>query len=228
MKIFAGLLLSVVALNAAASSVCVNEKNALQCHQGTLNGIAYKGDVNFTNTIVNGLSKLQGNTDITNASFDNLNLKGNASLSSTQVNSLTVKGNIFAKDVTVTGDANVLGKFYAANTTLSANTKFIGSIDCDHCTFGKDTSLFGDVIISDSTVLGALNLNSGHNAFFQSKLQDVTVKKSSGLGKQVVSLSNNTTVNNIHFEGKNGVVMLDATSTITGVVDGGTVIRSHS
>lgn len=228
MKKLTGLLLTAVALNATAATVCVNQNNALQCHEGTLNGFAYKGDVNFTNTIVNGLSKLQGNTDISNASFDNLNLKGNASLSSSQVNSLNAKGNIFAKDVKITGDANVLGKFYAANTTLSSNTTFIGSIDCDHCTFEKDASLFGDVIISDSTVLGALNLNSTHNSFFQTKLNDITVKKSSGLGKQVISLSNNTTVNNIKFEGKNGVVMVDASSKITGVVDGGKVIQSHS
>lgn len=225
MKKILGLLLAGLSLNAMAS-VCVDNKNTLNCSEGIINGMTHNGDVNFEKTTVNGSSVLQGNTEINNASFDGLTLRGNASLTESKLNSMNVTGNVYAKNVTVSGDTNVLGKFYAANTTISANTKLVGDIDCDHCLFEKDASLLGNVVVSDSEVLGSLNLDSDRNAFYESKLNNIVMKKPVGNHKQIISLNHGTTVNNIRFEGKGGLVMLDNTSKITGTVEGGTVVKS--
>lgn len=226
MKKILALLLTGFTLNAAAASVCTDSQNTLNCSEGVLNGITHKGDINFEKTTVNGRSVLQGNTAINNASFDGLTLKGNASVTGSKLNTMNVTGNVYAKNVTVSGDSNVLGKFYAANTTIAANTKLVGEIDCDHCLFEKDASLLGNVVVSDSEVLGSLNLDSDRNSFYQSKLNNIVMKKPVGNHKQIISLNHGTVVNNIHFEGKGGLVMLDETSKINGTVEGGTVVRS--
>lgn len=228
MKKILGLFLAGFALNAMAGSVCTDNKNTLNCSEGVINGITHNGDINFEKTTVNGSSVLQGNTAINNASLDGLTLKGNASLTESKLNTMNVVGNVYAKNVTVSGDTNVLGKFYAANTTIAANTKLVGEIDCDHCLFEKDASLLGNVVVSDSEVLGSLNLDSDRNAFYESKLNNIVMKKPVGHHKQIISLNHGTVVNNIHFEGKGGLVMLDSTSKITGKVEGGTVVRNKS
>lgn len=225
MKKILFFVLAGFAINAMADNVCVDHKKNRDCSMGVVNGMTYRGNVHFDKTTVSGLANLQGNTDISNATFDNLNLKGNASVTGTQVNTMSVKGNVYAKNVTVKESTNVLGKFYAANTNLPANSTFVGIIDCDHCLFEKNTSLFGDVVVSDSESLGSLNLDSGRNAFYQSKLNDVVMKKSNGKTKQIISLNHGTTVKNIRFETKGGMVMLDDSSTITGTVEGGTVVK---
>jgi hypothetical protein len=226
MKKILGLLLAGFAMNAMAGSVCVDNKNTLNCSEGVINGMTHNGDVNFEKTTVNGSSVLQGNTEINNATLGSLTLNGNASVTESKLNNMTVTGNVYAKNVVVNGDTNVLGKFYAANTTISANTKLVGDIDCDHCLFEKDVSLLGNVVVSDSEVLGSLNLDSDRNAFYESKLNNIVMKKPAGNHKQIISLNRGTTVNNIRFEGKGGLVMLDDTSKITGTVEGGTVVKS--
>lgn len=226
MKKILGLLLAGFAMNAMAGSVCVDNKNTLNCSEGVINGMVHNGDVNFEKTTVNGNSVLQGNTEINNATLGSLTLNGNASVTESKLNNMTVTGNVYAKNVVVNGDTSVLGKFYAANTTISANTKLVGDIDCDHCLFEKDVSLLGNVVVSDSEVLGSLNLDSDRNAFYESKLNNIVMKKPAGHHKQMISLNHGTVVNNIRFEGKGGLVMLDDTSKVTGKVEGGTIVRS--
>lgn len=228
MKKVLGVFLVLAATQGYADSVCTNKQSNMNCTQGVVNGMKFKGNIIFDKTTVNGLASLQGNSDIQNANFDKLNLSGNASLVSSNVNNIKVKGSVYAKDVNVKGDTNVLGKFYGANTTVDNNVKLVGIIDCDHCTFKKNTALYGDVVMSDSEVLGSLSLNSARNAFYQTKLNDVVVKKSSHNLKQTITLNHGTTVNNIRFEGEGGVVMLDDSSTILGKVENGTVVKAKA
>lgn len=226
MKKVLSIVFALISVNALANGVCTDHQSNRNCAQGVLNGLNYKGNIIFDKTTVNGLAKLQGNSDIQNASFDRLNLNGNGSLVSSQVNTFNVRGSVYAKDVMVKGDTNVLGKFYGANTTIANNAKFVGVIDCDHCRFQKNTALYGDVVMSDSEVLGSLSLNSAKNDFYQSKLNDIVVKKSVHHEKQVISLNHGTTAKNIRFEGQGGVVMLDSSSSVLGKVENGTIVKA--
>lgn len=225
MKKVLSVLLALYSVNVFAAAVCTDHDSNRNCTQGTLNGLTYKGNIIFDKTTVNGLAKLQGNSDIQNANFDKLNLNGNGSLVSSNVNTFKVRGSVYAKDVTVKGDTNVLGKFYGANTIIANNAKLVGVIDCDHCSFQKNTMLYGDVVMSDSEVLGSLSLNSAKNEFYQSKLNDIVVKKSVHHEKQVISLNHGTIAKNIRFEGQGGVVMLDSSSSILGKVENGTIVK---
>ncbi len=164
----------------------------------------------------------------TGVTLSNLNFSGNGALSNSQVNQMDVKGSVYTKDVKILGDANVSGGFYGANTTLSANSKIRGVVDCDHCVFEKNATLYGDVVISDSEVLGDLNLNSSRNAFFQSKLNNVIVTKPNHHQRQIISLKNGTVVHNITFQGKQGIVNIDSSSTILGQVKGGRVVKQQT
>ena len=160
--------------------------------------------------------------------LSNLNFSGNGNFLNSQVDQMDVKGNVYTKDVKILGDANVRGAFYGANTTLSANSKIRGVVDCDHCVFEKNATLYGDVVISDSEVLGDLNLNSSRNAFFQSKLNNVVVTKPNHHQRQIISLKNGTVVNNITFLDDQGVVNIDDSSTILGQVKGGRVVKQQA
>lgn len=212
-------------LNIYAESVCKENHGTLRCESGSIKNIDYIGFVDINNTIVEGRFHVLGNANIKNANLNSIEVRGGAHLDKTKVSGLMkMVGNVNGSDINVDDNTEIVGDFYASHAIMSSNVSIVGSVECDYCVFKKEATLIGDVNVKHSEFLRPIQINIKNSSFSHSKINDITIKKSSDRHEQVIKLKNGSSVHDITFEDQRGLVIVSDNSVITGTVQGGKVI----
>ena len=214
-------------LTTFASGICDSNHGTLTCGSGTINDISYTGFVDADGTTVSNSVDVWGDVSIANSHLNIIKVTGESRLKKTDIaGSLKLMGRVNANDVQINNSAKITGDIYAKIAIFNGVTNIIGLIECEHCVFKTNVDVVGDIKTEYSEFLSDLTLDTSKATFINTKLNDIIVKQPHDYDSQTIYLKNNSKAHNISFASQKGIVMLSDTSQITGLVQGGKIVKN--
>ena len=162
-----------------------------------------------------------------NAHLNRLNVKGATNISKTNINGeVDLTGSLTINDVDLHSTSRITGDLFGGHITLYSKANIVGTIECTACSFKGDATLIGDITLVDSEFSSTAKMNFRKAHFSNTKINDVVVASPDDDKEQTMYLQQNSTVNNITFQGGKGIVILSDNSEIIGQVQGGKIQKS--
>lgn len=223
--IFLGLLAGIVT-QIYAQPPCWQQPGVLNCSQGLVQHIYFRGIVNLNGTEVVKAFDVLGNCHLQHARLHWATIRGSSWLTNTIMHEKTrMVGNVHAQQTQFRQTVSITGDLDGHELEFQNAAYIAGEVVCQGCIFKKSSTLIGNASLKQVKSLESLTLNAPIIILEQSHIRAITVNESHPQQRQIIYLCHQSSLGDINFVSQQGIVIADQSSVITGRIHGGKLIR---